>query len=180
MTLAQTVLKIKEPYINFDFEAHHRGMKYKNIDICVRNLLDAKTILDSFNIPFFLMYGTLLGAVRDNGFIENAKDTDLGLFVESKEPFPAVINIFRNQGFMLIRTACNDNIVSVFRDGEYIDFVFYKHENLSFKNLINFDFLDTKFLIPEDYEKLLTELYGDWRTPVLNCHATKFYGIDEL
>lgn len=182
MTLAQTVLGIKEPYINFDFEAHHRRFdnKEKDIDVCINNLLDAKEILDRFNIPFFLMYGTLLGAVRDKAFIKNAMDTDLGLFVESKEPFPAVVNIFRDRGFLLIRTTCNDNLISLLRNGEYIDFIFFKHENLPFKNLLCFDFLGTDFLVPEDYESLLTELYGEWKIPVENFHASKYYGIDEI
>jgi hypothetical protein len=45
-------------------------------------LLDLKEVLDNAGVRFFLMFGTLLGAVRDEDFVEGDDDVDIGIFEE--------------------------------------------------------------------------------------------------
>ena len=50
------------------------------------NLIDMKLLLDSFDQNFFLICGTLLGAYRDNKFIEHDDDIDIGIFFNELKP----------------------------------------------------------------------------------------------
>lgn len=178
MSLSNKILGIEK--LDYDFEARkkRRGNQARSIEICTLNLLDTKAVLDSFNIIFWLMYGTLLGALREKSFISFDTDTDLGLFIESKPGFEKVIRQLIGEGFELIRTDCNDNLITVIRDDEYIDFSFFKKENLPFRKLSDYRFLAVIFKIPENSEQFLNELYGkDWSIPKRYKHATKYYGM---
>jgi hypothetical protein len=48
-------------------------------DIAFKNLLVVKSVLDRHKVPFFLAYGTLLGAYRDKDFLPGDDDIDLGV-----------------------------------------------------------------------------------------------------
>lgn len=52
------------------------------LDKRITDLEDIKKVFDSFNVPFFLVYGALLGHYRDEKFIEHDDDIDLAV-VES-------------------------------------------------------------------------------------------------
>ncbi|MBD3247309.1 hypothetical protein GF378_01680, partial [Candidatus Pacearchaeota archaeon] len=54
--------------------------KPMNKDEALKALTDLKEVLDKNKIPFWLEYGTLLGAIRDKGFIPWDDDIDLGSF----------------------------------------------------------------------------------------------------
>lgn len=45
-------------------------------------LLEVAAILDSLQVPFFLMQGTALGAYRDKGFVPHERDIDFGVLWE--------------------------------------------------------------------------------------------------
>ena len=45
-----------------------------------------KEIIEELNIPYWIDYGTLLGAIRENGFIEHDYDIDIGLFESDLSP----------------------------------------------------------------------------------------------
>jgi hypothetical protein len=48
-------------------------------DEATRDLLEVKKVMDDMKIPFFLAYGTCLGAVRNKDFISYDDDIDLGV-----------------------------------------------------------------------------------------------------
>lgn len=48
-----------------------------NNELATKDLLDVKRVFDSQNVPFFLAYGVLLGAIREKDFIEYDDDIDL-------------------------------------------------------------------------------------------------------
>ena len=45
-------------------------------------LLELHEVLELCGLPFFLMQGTALGAVRDRGFVPSEKDIDLGVLYD--------------------------------------------------------------------------------------------------
>ena len=103
--------------------------KNLNCDIALENLVIISDFLSKENdIKYCLFFGTLLGFVRQEGFIAHDEDTDIALFNIS-EDFVARLKkklikeefyIFRDTTFML----------SAMKKGEYIDFhKFYKVGN---------------------------------------------------
>ena len=66
-------------------------------------LEEAKEILGSLGIPFFLRQGTCLGAVRDQAFIPWDDDVDLGSVIGlnglAEDMLDPVFNAFRDRGY---------------------------------------------------------------------------------
>lgn len=151
-----------------------------------KNFIDLKNILDQHGIKFFLAFGTLLGAIRDGGFIEGDTDTDLFILESEEEYITEALSSkeFNASGFEIVRVM--NDLVSVGRNKCYIDIsVFRKvHGN---KNLVllgqhfieeyrvlipeKIKFLGHECLIPKDPESYLTDKYGDWKNKS-NKHAT--------
>lgn len=48
-------------------------------DLALKDLIDIKRVFDKFKVPFFLGYGTALGAYRDGEFLPGDDDIDLGI-----------------------------------------------------------------------------------------------------
>lgn len=68
-------------------------------ELAVRNLREAKEILDMLGIKYWLDWGTLLGAVRDGKIIEWDHDIDLGAMRDSWEKILSIIHKFEESGF---------------------------------------------------------------------------------
>lgn len=63
-------------------------------------LLELDCILRELDIPYFLLQGTALGAYRDEGFVANEKDIDLGILYENLLPkFNSLMGILMIRGF---------------------------------------------------------------------------------
>ena len=154
-----------------------------DIDAATENLLILKSVFRDKGIPFWLMYGTLLGAIREGAFISYDHDTDLGVYETDMEKiYPALLEM-KVAGFEIIRTTRGDAIVSVLRRNTYIDFYVMtkfgngwrygdhlEHRNY-FTELIRIPFLGTEFLAPGNPVEFLEDKYGDWKTPRRGTHA---------
>lgn len=55
----------------------------ENISVGLNGLKELKEIFSIYNIPFFLDYGTLLGCIREGGFINIDTDIDVGVLEEN-------------------------------------------------------------------------------------------------
>ena len=207
-TVAQIILNNSNEYVSYDFDKRkerriNQGKKTMNINISKKNLLDLKNILDKHNITFWLLYGTLLGAIRDKNFIEWDTDTDIGIFDSQKSQFLEAIPEIISSGFSLIRTAYPDDLVTFMRDDEYIDVGIFRREIDSLKNsyyvyqdnreylpsfdkLKDYKFLDFNFKVPFHYENLLIRWYGrSWRKkrkyfPAFAYNTSKFNKIQRV
>jgi phosphorylcholine metabolism protein LicD len=164
------------------------GIKKIDREISKNNLLDVKQLLDFKGVLFGLIYGTLLGAIRENNFIAHDEDTDLFILEENKDNFLATLFELRKLGFEVGRY--DGKLISIVRNGEYIDFYFFRKKSTStrecdgyvmrnnfLENLVDYPFLGSNFNIPKEAEKLLVNLYGkDWKTPKENTPASN-YGV---
>ena len=158
------------------------GIKQIDKKIAFENLKVVAEIMNGHNLNWGPVLGTLLGIVRDNDFITWDEDIDLYVLEEDKEKFLTLLFKFQKAGFDVIRYwRCG--LLSIKRNGEYIDFYFAKKiaDNIRctngdvfyfekyFQDTITWDFKGIKFNIPKDYEEYLEFRYGDWRTPVQYC-----------
>lgn len=168
----------------FTFEAENLTVETDPIitfDQAKAVLEEAKMRLDEKGIGFGLVYGTLLGAIREHSFI--AHDYDVDVYVWDEEALLRAIPEFFEQGFKICRVVPN-RLYSFRHDGAYIDlyikrkapfpFCLYCYwvgshivPKRFFDKTKEIDFLGKKYLVPEDAEGYLKFTYGKtWRTPI--------------
>jgi hypothetical protein len=151
------------------------------------NLVDARDVLRACGARGFLVDGTLLGAVRDRGFIAHDTDVDLGCFVDE---FSRGITLrMQAAGFSLHRqfgTLARGFQYSFKRHDIKTDVFFYyrgrdEHYHAAWFrgqpiryayrpfDLAPLELLGETFLAPDDPERFLEAKYGlEWRTPVMD------------
>jgi len=159
------------------------GRKLIDIKVSKQNLLDLKQLLDLNRIPFGIIYGTLLGAVREQNFLSHDDDVDTFILDENREKLLSLLFEFRKIGFEVARY--EGDVLSIIRNDDYIDiYVFRKNifgnrvcnrDSLNSKYLEFFDsidFLGVQFNTPKNYILFLEKAYGrDWRVPKKNRPA---------
>jgi len=86
-----------------------KGMKANRIFLVNANdvLYALSNVFDELNLQWWLEYGTLLGAIRDNDFISHDVDIDIGLFHDDYSP--EIEKIFLKYGFVKKRAFLIDD-----------------------------------------------------------------------
>lgn len=149
-------------------------------------LFFTKQLLDEKRIKFGLIYGTLLGAIREHDFI--AHDYDVDIYTADIKDLLLATPYLYEKGLKLCRVNPN-RLYSYMKDDVYIDI--YIQDKVPFpfnlwcyrvcNNIIpkkylrkteKINFLGKEFCIPANSEKLLEFLYGKtWRTPIVGDHG---------
>jgi len=181
-SIAHRVTDGQQEELSYDLQSLPKPL---DIPIATENLLVVKAVLDAEGIVFWLMFGTMLGAVRDNGFIAHDKDTDIGVFEKDMEKVFQSLLTLRGQGFEIIRTTYDDAVVSLLRNGMYIDFYVMARYGEGwcwgprvekkdyFSKFREIPFLGTEFRVPAMTDEFFVEHYGeDWRTPKGGFYGT--------
>lgn len=166
--------------------ATFESLSYLNPSISLKNLIQFKDVAAVYDLEYYLLYGTLLGAYRENDFISHDVDSDLFIHLENFDKLLCVIfDLVKLHHFNLIRV--DGDMFSISRNGEYIDIYVFR---LSGKLLKCNDMIipsqlirgrrlvklrGEEFFAPEDTEKLLVHLYGgDWRIPKKGANARPY------
>jgi hypothetical protein len=171
------IIKFSGGEIEYQEIVLKRGVKRIDIPKSKSNIIQFAKIMDNHKISFGLIYGTLLGAVREHNFIPHDEDTDVYVLDEARDNFLNILHLFVNSGFEIARYT--NDLLSIIKDGEYIDIYFFSKHRFGYRicgqmivkekfllNTIEYNFLDYTFKIPKEYEELLVYLYGnDWKTP---------------
>ncbi len=169
------------------------GRKPIDKEIAKENLLDFKRVADQHHLNFGLIYGTLLGAVRERDFIEHDEDIDLFVLEEDKNLLLNLIFELRQIGFEIARYD-RRGLLSIIRNNEYIDFYIFSKFKQGVRtccgecviesfllNTTQIEFLSGMFVVPLKYVEFLEFQYGtDWKTPVIYANFNKNSKIDSL
>ena len=179
-----------------DFAEHHKEKTATGMDQAAArgNLFAIADILDGLGVAHFLFFGTLLGAVREKGFIVHDTDTDLGVFAEFSARFVEVRSAAEAEGFTVLRGEPGERLFSFMRGNEYLDcYVAERRLAFPFRRVWDVDgslvpsrlldeegrlsFLGREFRVPAEPERVLAILYGkSWRTPVVRAPAKPSLG----
>jgi len=161
-----------------------RAYAIQNPDQLLENMVVIRDILSANDICCFLHYGTLLGAIREKGFIPHDDDADLGVFGKDFDAVIGLLPLFLDKGF-LFNSQRNGRLLQFVRKDEQVD-IFFAYESHGFTGrkwsiddrvtisakyldtLQNTLFLGNEFLIPYNSEKLMKNLYGKtWMIPLV-------------
>lgn len=162
----------------------YHGRKKLNKIVSRDNLLTVRDILMRSEVRWGLIYGTLLGAMREGDFIEHDEDTDIYIFHEDRKKLIDNIPEFVNHGFKVARY--DASLMSIIRGDDYIDFYFFKRRifgerksggyfvpNSFFTTQSVLTFLGVDFPTVNEPKRFLAYVYGeDWRIPQKDKHAT--------
>lgn len=163
-------------------------------------LLSVTAVLDDIGVPYFLAYGTALGAYRDSGFTPTETDIDIGFLAESFVPMAMTIRTRLLSVCALysltepfnrcwaIKAHANDvniDLVSnaVWQDKRFNPSVVHDfchvHTRPMLENYETVEVFGKKFLVPSPIEQYLEELYGPkWYIPKLDtAHRNRVDGF---
>ena len=105
------------------------GIKQIDRDVAFNNLKVLLPVLEKNGILVSPALGTLLGIIREGDFIEWDEDVDLFILAEDKPKLLNALWALKDVGFDLVRVDRGGLLLSIMRNGEYIDF--YIMEKLS-------------------------------------------------
>ncbi len=162
----------------------------------LEDLISIKKVFDENSISFWLIGGTLLGAVRDKDFISWDDDTDVAVYEEDFLPkYDILKEAFVSEGF-IFRDAQKSmgTKINLYRYGKVntqknsIDCLFlndkYENDNYRFSRVRRhprkyfekyeeIKFKETIFRVPSPPEKYLSFMYQKWKKVIKSSRPEK-------
>lgn len=148
-------------------------------------LLDLARLMAEHEISFFLCFGTLLGFVREGGFLSFDKDIDVGIpegysqqkvvdIIKNSDHFSfSHKNTLNEKSLLISLKHSNGASVDLFFHFKEGDNIFAGVDNaqeqflwkFSAFDLTEVSFLGETFRIPAEPEAYLEQMYGSWKEP---------------
>lgn len=165
------------------------GEKTVNPQIMIEDLQILSAYFDKIDIKWGPAFGTLIGVVRNDGFIPWIPNFDIYILKEDEERFKDVLWFLKDEDFRLVRYE-RRGLYFLERKGEYFKiFVLRKisseirhtggsdfiHEKY-LQNTVKWDFKGVELNVPQDLDEYLSFQYDDWIVPT----QTKFYKRNQL
>lgn len=152
-------------------------------DLAIVDLFDVCYMLDTNNVTYRLLFGTMLGLYRDNKLIPHDADMDIVVRYSDQQKLCECVQKLEKNGFKICRYT-RDVLLTVFRNNVYIDIYLFKNAGSKFKcavyELNENDFKETSELEIDGYvfytipdpESFFKKYYGgDWKTPIKGLSA---------
>ena len=137
-----------------------------------------------FNFPIYLMYGTLLGAIRDKDYIPHDTDVDVGYlssFNKEEDVLAERLELINKlEDNKILRWRKTSGIKIKFNDNDFDVWTSWINENnkytiiplsdLGEKDVIvpfkTITFRGIEFSVPQKSEELLDKIYINWKVPL--------------
>lgn len=172
------ILHITDGEIHYKTIPLYPGCKRINKETAFENLLLVRDVLNNKGVSFMLIAGTLLGAVREKDFIAHDEDIDIAFIEEDKQKVFDTLPNLLELGFQIARYD-RRGLLSIMRNGEYIDFYFFASYTTTIRCCGGWLVLDEfitqtgtiifkgeTFKVPKDYIGFLRCEYGEnWQIP---------------
>lgn len=172
-------IKTQQGSIYYKPQLLYPGCHVINRQVAYDNLQLIANILDKSHLKWGTIFGTLLGIIRDNDFIEWDEDVDLYILKEEENIFQEQLQVLFSEGFELIRYE-RGGLYSISRKGEYTDFYVLNKLSNEVRYTLDGGFILEKFIVhqrlvkfrdielsvPCEIDEYLSFEYGDWKTPV--------------
>tara|TARA_Y100000294_G_scaffold52837_1_gene49828 strand:- start:377 stop:1141 length:765 start_codon:yes stop_codon:yes gene_type:complete len=189
LKITQFLSLLKGIFLKFKYPMYFR-LPFKHI--CALNaLIKFLKILKMQKIDFFLLDGSLLGAVRQESFAGRPKDVDLGIKEDQFSKLLDAIPLLINHGSPYIKTKPHHKIqkLQIILEGVLIDVEFFKKEEREgtemwigqtydksvvinsfpiedLENLVPVKIYGKTFMSPSNPEMYLEKKFGkNWRVP---------------
>ncbi|MDP4020440.1 MAG: LicD family protein [Candidatus Adlerbacteria bacterium] len=154
-----------------------------------RGLKEIRDVFNDLSIPYYIFFGTLLGAVREGDFIR--WDWDIGIAVKTEDVMPKqdlLHKALERAGFDVAEHISNkaDFKINALKYGARYEIVgFFKLWNMRYRT--GFRYPDAffrgntevtlrgeRYHTVENPEEFLVWMYGNWRTPIRSCNKSEY------
>lgn len=183
-------IKTSKGFLEYVNHILYLGHKVINEDVMLDNLKMLSLYLDKIDINWGPAFGTLIGIVRNDGFLSWKPVFDIYILKEDEERFKDVLWILKEVGFEVLRyerrglyyIGRNEEIIKIFilhkissdvRHTGGSDFIHEKY----LQNTVKWDFKGIQLNVPAEVDEYLAFQYGkDWTTP----KQTVFYSKNPI
>ena len=178
-------------YLNKQGKTNIMAGEKTSADKLNKTLIEVSNILNKHNInEWFVMFGTLLGIVREGSCIDGDDDIDIMINFDYAE----LKNIFSQEGLKFDTNRKSQNILKSLSTNKYASFDFYMCEiskennyyspwqNVQVNNVsvVQKNWNNCNINLPNNAEEKLEKMYGkNWRTPVKYIHGQRGEFSDE-
>ena len=171
-------IKTSKGQFEYNNQYLYLGDKQVNPTIMIEDLQILSVFLDKIDINWGPAFGTLIGIVRNDGFIPWIPNFDIYILKEDEERFKDVLWLLKEEGFHLVRYE-RRGLYYLERKGEFFKiFVLRKisseirhtggsdfiHEKY-LQNTVKWDFKGVELNVPQNVDEYLSFQYGEWIVP---------------
>lgn len=197
-------IKTSKGFLKYESHLLYFGGKTIDKHIMIDNIHALAIYLDKIDINWGPAFGSLIGIVRNDDFLDWNPVFDIYILKEDEERFKDVLWLMKDVGFELVRYE-RRGLYYLQRNREFIKvFVLHKissdirhtggsdfiHEKY-LQNTVKWDFKGIELNVPQEVDEYLTFQYGNWTVPLQTvcykqntilryCHWAKTWILDHL